>query len=175
VEKKPGVTSLESESYTYDSNGNTLTYTDKDNLTTTYAYTNNHVATVTDPKGTTVTYSYDTSNGTYNLLGDGKNTYTYYPLGTAENGALYTSTDSEGITLTYEYTNGYVTRITKSGSTTPTEESTYDEAGRLLSKTSDGKTITYQYTLYDKASQVTETVGSESSPPPTPMIQKAIW
>lgn len=97
-----GLGSVGDQSFTYDSNGNTLSKTDALGNTTsvTYEPVYNNVTSVTDPKGGVTTYTYD-SNGHILTVTDANhhtitNTYNTY-------GQLTRTVDALGQTTTYTY------------------------------------------------------------------------
>ncbi|MGN0444151.1 MAG: RHS repeat domain-containing protein, partial [Acutalibacteraceae bacterium] len=132
-------------SYTYNENGDVLTYTDEEGNITTYTYDDSGELTEVETKDSddNVIYSATYSNG--NLISETENgvttSYTYN-----ENGDILTCTDGEGNITTYTYDdNGELTEVeTKDGDDNVIYNATYSN-GNLISETENGDTTSYTY------------------------------
>lgn len=153
VENGQGIS--ESQSFTYDDRGNTLTETGYDGNTTAYLYdAGNNVIQRTDPYGKITLYTYD---GNHNLLsereGGSETTYLY------ENGKLIQETDAENAVTQYTYdSNGYPWK-TINGTGAVLTETTYDTLGRIQEEAGEDKTTSYQYDIMGSITKITETAG----------------
>jgi RHS repeat-associated protein len=116
-------------SYTYDTNGNVLSITDPTYQVTTMTYdTLNRLTTVTDPARQVTSYAYDKNNNVVQLTDPLKNVTA---LVWDANSLLSSRTMPRGGKETYAYTNGLLTGKTDANSNV--WNFAYDEAGRLIS------------------------------------------
>jgi RHS repeat-associated protein len=152
---------------TFDANSNLLTSNDPATGTTVYTYdTSNRVLTITDPWGVLTTYGYTGTDRIPSTVKDGLN---FTTNATIVNGLVTSTTDADGITMSYAFganrrllstTDGFgkitlfeydaVGRRTKVTSPTSRIASTvYDAAGRVQTTTAPDLGVT-SYT-YDSA------------------------
>lgn len=145
----------ESQSYTYDTRGNTLTETDLTGNTTTYTYdTNDNLITQTDPYGEQTTYTYDEY---HNMLTDGKITNIY------ERMHLMQTTDEEEVVTNYTYgEDGFPYRNTNALGDI-LMEAEYDELGNVIREESQGKITQYEYDTMGNNTTITETIDDITS------------
>jgi RHS repeat-associated protein len=130
--------------YAYDSDGRLKTVTDGNNHTTTYTYDNaGNMATVTDANGHTTSYVYDSADRLVSETepsGGGTTSYTY----DGDNNLL-TVTDPDHNTTTYTY-NAEDEVATETSPTGGVTTYTYDGQGNLTQVVDpDGHTIQYKY------------------------------
>ncbi len=123
--------------FSYNANGQILTFTDQDHKVTTYGYTGNYLTSVDGP-----------------LTGDkDKTTLSYDGYG-----RLYQITDSVGYTLTYDY--DAANRVTKTTYPDGTfEELLYDRLDVVASKDRIGRWTTSSYNSLDELVKMTDPLG----------------
>ena len=165
--------------YTYDNNGNILTFTDANGHTTSFVYDAlNRQVNSTDALGHTTTHVYD-ANGNMTSITDAKGQTTSYTYDA--NGQLTQISFADGKTRTFEYDgNGNVIRqkdeanryttfaydalnrlTTKTYPDNSTHQFTYDLSGNMLSAVNANATV--QFT-YDAAGQaLSETLNGKAT------------
>ncbi len=152
-------------SYTYDYNGKVLTETNALNNTTTYTYDNQgNVLTATDPLNGQVTNTYDILGRkikTTTILQTGVTNITkeYYNKNNQNTETKVTDSNATVFLRTQNTYDGMgnVTAVTQyDGNNTITKSLTYNNAGKVLTETINGKTTTNTYDFRGNLSSVTD-------------------
>jgi RHS repeat-associated protein len=149
-------------SYTYDSEGNTLSVTDALGYTTTYTYEPvfNQMTSMTDPNGRITTYTYDSH---------GNRLSTTDPLGGTESstydvhGNVLTHTDKRGNTTTNVY-DSFGDLIQTTDPLGDVWTNTYDAVGNRTSMTDPNGNLTqYQYDGLNRLVKTTDALGGTAT------------
>jgi RHS repeat-associated protein len=131
--------------YIFSSSGVLTAIADRDNNTTTLAYTNGLLTAVTDPGGRSLTFTYDGSNRIVTITDPlpAPNTRTVR-FGYDANGDLTTVTDVKGGVTTYAYSNHQMTSLTDANGHLAVQN-VYDSNGRVAEQHNalGGVTCTY--------------------------------
>lgn len=142
--------------YTYDADGNILTYTDEDGIVYTYTYNSyGDIVSILNPDGTGDVFQYNE----YDTDGDGTNDMTLIKKETYEDGTVCEyeydadrnltkeTIVSDGVTTVYTY-DAEGKLITESETPDTTYTYTYDTEGNMTSRLDsygNGERYTYQY------------------------------
>ena len=146
-------------SFTYDTRGNELTYTDALENTTSYTYdpTFNQITSITDPLNHTSTYSYDGSGNLTSVTDQNgnKSTFTYNA-----NGLLLQATDPLGNKISISY-DQFANPVSVTDPLGNVSASQFDGASRLLSATDPlGRTSKLTYDPLDRIVSAVDGRGS---------------
>ena len=150
------------QSWSYDGDGNLVSYTEQNNNTTTYSHDpDNELTTTTRPDTTTLQNSYD-ANGNLASQTDGAGHTTSYGYDALERVTSTTDPLSRKTTYTYDAAGNLT------GSTDPQNRTTtygYDAANQLTSVSySDGSTpnVTYGYDADGRRTSMSDGTGSSN-------------
>ncbi|MBI5050293.1 MAG: RHS domain-containing protein [Nitrospirae bacterium] len=143
--------------YDYNSNGNLIRITDRNNNTLTFAYTGSDLTLITDSSGRTTTLTYDSNHRIISIIDTAGRIITF----TYNSNFLNTVTDPLGATWSYTYdTNGRM--LTKTDPLGHTTTYTYDADGRITSSQDpNGNIKTILYNQTGKTAYVTEKNGTQ--------------
>jgi len=139
-----GTSSAITSSYTYDPDGNQLTYTNGLSGTTTYTYDFlDRPTSAKDALGKTTTYAYDGDGNQTSLTNpDGKTTTWAYNGDDQVSSVSYSDGTTPGVSYTYTPDGDVATMADGTGTSTYT----YDQAGELLGyRNGAGATVAYSY------------------------------
>ena len=171
------------QSWSYDGDGNLISYTDPNNHTTSYGYDpDNELTATTRPDTTTLQQGYD-SNGNLTSQTDGAGHTTSYgydalerPTSTTDPlsrkttyaydavGNLTGVTDPQGRTTTYGYdAASQLTSISYSGGSTPNVTYGYDNDGRRTSIKDGTGTTSYAYDSLGRITSSTDGHGDNTA------------
>ena len=141
-----------SQSYAYDKLNRLISVSENGNVIAQYSYDNKGNRTQTVSGGETTNYTYNIANLlTSQTTGDKLNEqYTYYL-----NGNQKTKT-SNGTLTTYEYDG--MNRLSKENDT----EYSFDDFGNRKTMTSDSSTVSYTYDLNNRLTKSVEKTGNET-------------
>ena len=141
-----------SQSYAYDKLNRLISVSENGNVIAQYSYDNKGNRTQTVSGGETTNYTYNIANLlTSQTTGDKLNEqYTYYLNGNQKNKT------SNGTLTTYEYDG--MNRLSKENDT----EYSFDDFGNRKTMTSDSSTVSYTYDLNNRLTKSVEKTGNET-------------
>jgi RHS repeat-associated protein len=169
--------------WTYDAAGNILSAKRPDGGTTNYVYDPmNRVKQTTDPKGQVTQWVYDDNGNVMRMTDPKGNSYTFghdvldrltymtYPGGSVEKysydpvGNVITFQNRKGNIRTYTYDSRNREILSDWNDATPDVATTYDVAGRVLTKTSSVSVLSYTYNGANELLSETQNIAGGSGP-----------